>query len=652
MSRPTKRQRVSTACNRCRKSKIKCSGDFPCSKCEKMGVKCSFAEMPSEPSVLASYVPAPIGKPKEVKGSPQSTGEHIGDKNYDLISCVIQWRVYARSQLLLLRELCKSNLDQIPAEKNPGLKVPRIHNYGWNMSGIQYLERRRLPERPSFNFSTSFAELMDYFFAEVNPLFEIVSKEIQEFFQTKFHSFMRASAHPSLKTKSDVHLHSATLYLIFAIAIRFTEFTRPQGPRKSRLELETECFSYAYEVIETISTEYFSLELIQGWLLVSLYLRITYNQRSLMRALDSANCMARTMGLHQNRVMKTKADSTKRKAMHLFWTVYTFDQVFSIQLGRPSFWRNEEITVPFPNEKEVFWTMNKPPTLPFAMFKIGLIAHDAQRTKWDEVEDIHILSTAERLESTYQWLKANGMITDGSLSLAENQIALHFYDVAFAFHSPILFNFVGKKYISRGMSIDALLKYMGEMLFLAEKNVKCGKDKAPWYNTLSLLFSVGTFSLILVNGGSANPKPRQMYIAAINMLKGIGSYENEEGSSLYPMANECVWALSQGVQSMKIRFEQEIDLMSSVDLGDHRGYSNEHNFGLMGRFREYSQDELPKLEEYDTNGDSQGANLNEMGNLAETGDLDVDDMLRQLTSGTWLDSLGGDLFEENMNLVS
>lgn len=569
------------------------------------------------------------------------------------MSCVSQWRVNTRSQLLLLRELCISNLSRVPLKKRRGVMVPRVQNYGWNMSGVHYVEKPPFPERPNFDFSYDHADLINYFFDEINPLFNILSKEFQVFFQSNYHQFMQALLLPSRIMKNDLNLHSATLYMVFAIAIRFTEFTRLEGPRKSRLELEAKCFSYAFQVIEILSIEYFCLELIQCWLLVVIYLRITYSQRSLMKALDLVNCMAKNMGLYENRVLKTKAEATKRKAMQLFWTVYTFDQIFSIQLGRPSFWRNEEITVPFPDEKDTGWSLFERPTDHFAIFKIGLVAHDVQRLRWGAPEELSAVETGAKLTSTHEWLLANNFINldDESSTLVRDQVGFHFYDVAFAFHSPILFNYLGKTLPSHALSTEIICQYMDDVLRLTKKCM--GKIKAPWYNTLSLLFSVGTYGLILVNSAYQECSPRRMYASALGMLQTIGSYHTEEGEPLFPMANECVGALSRCIISTKLRFQQEAELMLMVDLGDVNAYLNEYNFGLLGRYQEYSRDELPKLEEYSTGPAGSGDILEDgilmKDHIGSSDQLSVEEMIRQLTCGNWLDSIGADLIEDTMN---
>lgn len=651
---PAKRLRVAIACNRCRKLKVKCSGDFPCTRCEKLGVRCIFATE-TEPISQREI-------PYHNVSQNGSDGNHVSDDNLvsnghflkddnEILSCVSQWRVHTRNQLLLIRELCISNLNHLPVQKR-SVKIPRIQNYGWNMSGVHYLEKPPFPDRPDFDFSYIYGELMDYFFEEVNPLFNILSKEFQVFFQSNYNQFMQALLHPSLKTKNDLNLHSATLYVVFAIAIRFTEFTRPEGPRKLRLELETKCFSFALQVIETLSIEYFCLELVQCWLLVILYLRVTYSQRSLMKALDLANCMAKNMGLNESRVMKTKAGSTKQKAMQLFWTVYTYDQIFSVQLGRPSFWRNEEITVPFPDEKDLSWGQDGEPSKPLAMFRIGVVAHDTQKLRWRSTDESFAAATAEKLSSTYEWLLKHGLINleNNSSSLLSDQVAFHFYDVAFAFHSPILFTHLGKGNPSRALSTEAICQYMNEVLILTQKYM--GKNRPPWYNTLSLLFCVGTYALVLINSAYGGSSLREMCVSALKMLRTIGFYKTEDGEPLFPMANECVGAISRGIITTKLRFQQEADFMLSVDLGDVNAYLNEYNFGLLGRFQDYSRDELPKLEEYNTesagSGEIQQGGIEMKDPTRSTDPLSVEEMIRQLTCGTWLDSIGADLIEDTL----
>lgn len=638
MDPPPKRQRVSTACDRCRKLKVKCSGRVPCSRCERLGIKCSYA-----PEFLPDKV-VPANSEEKLLSVEHShpvrplQGNKTFESRCNFLGSVSQWRVFARSQLLLLRDLCTSNYQQIPNLSASELRLPRMQNYGWNKSGVQYLEKPSLPDRPEYDFSPVSGELLDHFFKEINPLFGILSTKFHSFFELNYTNFMKASSHTSLKSKSDIHLHSALLYFVFAISIRFTEFSRPEGPRKEWLQLESKCFEYAYRVVEILSFEFFSLELIQGWLLVTLYLRITNNQRSMMRALDLVNCMARTMGLQESRVAKTKAESTRRKATHLFWTVFTFDQLFSIQLGRRSFWREEEISVPFPDETDPLWKDNESSSEQLAMFKLALLAHDVQRTKWADIDEATVTGCAGRIEATYRWLRECGMMNLLSPSKCREQIMLHFYDIAFAFQGPFLFNYLGKSYPFQGLDIEIILDYMEDVMNLTQTSIDQKRDRSPWYNSLTLVFIVGTYSLILVNGGVLGHKPRKLLGQALETLNHFASYTTADGDTLFPKATECVWALSQGIKSVQFRFEQDAKLILTMDMGDHSAYVNEPNFGLMGKYTEYANDELPQLDEYNTKSEPEDVpEFNE--------NMNVDEMIRQLNSGSWIDFMGGDLLE-------
>lgn len=684
-----KRQRVPLACNRCRKLKVKCSGDFPCTKCKKLGIPCSFAPEFREPPKAAV-----VAKPTvEVADS------------HDPIGCVIQWRIYARAQLLLVRELCKTNMELLPPEKRALLKVPRMHNYGWNMSGLHYVPPPAFPERPHHDFGSSHLELLRYFFSEINPLYCVLPREFLAFFTKSYSQFMVAASHPSLRLKNDVNLHMATLYLVFALSLRFTEFSRPEGPSDAMLQVETACFAYAREVVETILAEYFSLELLQAWMLVIIYLRTAYNQRALIKAIDLANCMARTMGLHERRVVFTKPEATRKRALHVFWTVYTLDQVFSVQIGRPSFWRNSDISVPRPEDTNEFWLASRTPLDQYAMFKIALVAHDVQHARWHP-EDSDTGAVAEKIDSLHTWLAGMGLVDvsgrneeagnkeggnkegrskesggnhetedvslggsgfgssgtnasstplakddfsefsssasfptsgasvlppfsfpsltqkEGTLSGPRTQVALHFYDVVFSFHSPVLLGLFGKPAPPHGLVSSTVFQYMEEAVLLVSSTISTGAARTPWYNTLTVLFGAGTMALVLANSGLHGNLPRRIYTAAINELRTIGNYRNSEGVLLYPMAKECVWAITQGLQSMKGRFEHEARLIDEIDTGDHTGYLNEANFGLMGRYQDYQRDELPKLEEYNpderkskrkrrSDGENSGAGENE-----------------------------------------
>ena len=81
------------------------------------------------------------------------------------------------------------------------------------------------------------------------------------------------------------------------MAIRFSEILKPKNVDISLLKLEERLFKYGYKVVSILSFEWESFELIQAWLLITLYLRVTHRQTSCSHALGEAVTMTKSMGL-------------------------------------------------------------------------------------------------------------------------------------------------------------------------------------------------------------------------------------------------------------------------------------------------------------------------------------------------------------------
>lgn len=594
-----KRERAIVACHRCRTLKVKCSGEDPCARCKRFKISCSFPGIETTNSNLKSRRIAPV------KASLSSTSEsdtatkiltndtHDPTEN-DYVYAHQQWRTNGRSQTVILRDLCLSSTSDL--SDKPHYKVPRFQYYGWNLSGIHYRQKEKLPQPPKFDFSHCYKHLLRYFFTEINPFFNLLGSDFLEYFSNNFQSFMKAATDDSSKQLNNVLLHSATLHLVLALSIRFTEFLSSEGPRKEMLEVQEQCAAYSYHVLHELSFEYFSLEVLQGWLIVVLYLRITHTQRSLLTALDRANCMARNMGLHTNRAIMTKTTPIKAKAQQTFWSIYAMDQLFSLQLGRQPFWRNDDITIPFPDQ-DILSEFNLPDgSVFFAIHQLALVAHDVLTVRWRRVPRTQVSEAGKKIQTMHNWLVDNEYMTDSStidiLLGVRSQVRLHFHDIVFYHHSPVLFNYVGKPYHHDGVHVEDLFASMEDVIHVIKLLQQEGLLKVPWYNPLTLLFSIGTFSLAMVNGGYLVTKARQMFAWAIGLLGLFGSYRARDDSNevQFPMAKECVWALKQGLKCMMARFQHEMSVFLGMEIEELNDSVNNHKIGLLGEYGEYSKD--------------------------------------------------------------
>lgn len=70
---PKKRQRVSRACDQCKRTKKQCSGTQPCATCHSKSSTCTFSA-PSQPQHLSSRASIPINEHSDNNASDSTDG--------------------------------------------------------------------------------------------------------------------------------------------------------------------------------------------------------------------------------------------------------------------------------------------------------------------------------------------------------------------------------------------------------------------------------------------------------------------------------------------------------------------------------------------------------------------------------------------------
>lgn len=192
------------------------------------------------------------------------------------------------------------------------------------MSVGHYLKQRTLPPfDPLIDTVRDFclcSWLIDFFLDRINPLFSFIHPKV---FRNQYDNYMLIVSKevPSESTR----LFTSILYLIFAISIRFSE-AHPEIPidikAKINPRLEEKLFDSAHEVISKLSFEWQSVELIQSWVLVTLYLRATHRQNSSFGSLGTAIRMCKGMSLNLNIVVEAPLKQYEViKAKRIFWLV-------------------------------------------------------------------------------------------------------------------------------------------------------------------------------------------------------------------------------------------------------------------------------------------------------------------------------------------
>lgn len=495
-----------------------------------------------------------------------------------------RWRVCRRYQGALAIRLCASLYKGLSPKAQAEVQLPRTNYYGFNMSGCHYLKTEDLPLLPDVSILSQEHKdlLLNFFFDEINPIYAIVHEKV---FREQYKAF-----HGSFKGKqpdNQMVLYSAMLSFVTALSIRFTELMKPEGPSKRMLLLEESLFRYAHKVVLIFSTEWESFELIQCWLLASLYFRIAHRQTSCYLGIGRAVSMTQSMSLGRyEKVPYTSTPYEIAKAKRIFYAVYTFDRAIGLQGGRSKAYSDTEIRRPFPlldYEKECGeegWM-----TIPaFAMLHIARLSNYLD-TVYSTEHDSH---TAEKMdhdfEELHHWLDKNGFHDDEIFPLDEKtqpissmvkaQVKFHFYDLVQSIHGKMLFTFLGHQFSTEGLKISVILTTTQKMMALLQKVRTSGNLYSPWYLTLQTILTVGVNSLVFINGGIHVAESKRLMKEALNVLQILRNSPvcDKKGRVIFKqrfkMADECNWLLKMISHIMALHFEES--------LGDLRELGTDH----------------------------------------------------------------------------
>lgn len=643
------RMRVNKACDRCRSHKIKCSGIMPCANCTKHGIECKFrTKMSDEQAPKRVKIDSPpvlrvnlyddsyqlqalpiLGKDSQDKIDPgytqylenrvqylenlllenlTSTFKNIGTVNPDvqdvndlLKALLTKWRFCRRHQNALVIELCSLLYDGLSPEAKTRVQLPRTQYFGWNMSGCNYLKPDALPANPNMDEITleDKARFIDFFFREINPLYVILHEAV---FKEQIDAFRKLAATEPVDQTNSTALFLAMLCLVYALSIRFTEFMKPDGPSMDMLRLEERLFKYSHKVVLIFSFEWELFELIQCWLLVTLYLRISHRQTSANFAMGHAVTMCRSMGL--GRTTEVVAEVTpyeKLKARRIFYAVYCFDRIIGLQGGRYRALNEFDITRQFPSlDYEMESTRDDWITLPaFAMMHIARIANFIHTSTSDNYDLIKAQQINKELHLLGHWFNRNGFDDANDIfpyggdtgpisSLIKAQVKLHYYDLLIAVHGKLLFGYFGKRIATEGMKIEKVLEANEGIVYLMKKIQEAKLLYAPWYINLLLLFSVGINCLVFINAGVYLVESRRLMKDSMKLMQNLqeSAVKNEEGKLIFrerfKMVSECMWAFKTSNHIMALSFEESIRTIKELGIDHGSADVNKQYFTQFG----------------------------------------------------------------------
>lgn len=647
LNEPKGRIRVSKACDRCRTQKIKCSGTYPCTTCTKHKRECIYSsnqqvartkEVEQVPTILNTktpkelpyvirsedksyirhlenriqYLESRLSAEGEKVASFASNGETEDETTERFVSLTSKWRYSNRNQILLISELCYNTYSYLNDENKTLVDLPRSQYFGWNMSGTHYLSPEALPSLPEVNLDHDISFYVDYFFKEINPLFAIVHEPV---FRLQVESYLALTNNNEIDDTNETKLFEAMLYLIVVIVIRFTEFQKKKDLKMENLDIEEILFKHCHRIVKILSFEWESFELIQCWLLMTLYLRVTHRQTSFFQSMGYAISMTKSMGLSRrsvsHRIPGTAYEGLKAK--RIFWSVFVFERLFGLQSGRYGLLSVDEIELDFPsydfkveNQKDNWITL--PSLALIQIAKLSSVVHSASREKLDLLKYQQINKEIVFLNN---WLNDNGFNNNEIFnnpnetisSLVKSQVKLHYYDLILSIHGKILFNFVGRRIATQGLKIEMVLDSCINIVEIYLKISKAGLLYTPWYFGLLLLFNVGVNFLILINAGLFLPTARDYYSRTINLITILkkANVKSEDNKIIvknrFKMVEECLWALKNASKMLTLRFKQDLDVLNSIGIDPGSNEVNKQTFTQYGLANDVARGEVQEFTE-------------------------------------------------------
>lgn len=612
------RVRVKKACKRCKKQKTKCDGEIPCATCSRVHHHCEYtntstsltAQIPQLDQIgprvdkrNEDYVTYLENRVTQLERSIQRKDlNHFGakeifDKNMYTFS-KDKYRVMRRYQNIVPSELAYSVFNTLNEEELDELVIPRIQFYGWNMNGGHYLQQRTLPDMIhliDLSRELEFANwLLDFFMLKINPLFSIIHEKV---FRDQYENYVL-----KLKSESDqsTRLFSAILYLVFAISLRYAE-NDPEVPQavKTKIvpDLEEKLFDSAHEVVNKLSFEWQSFELIQSWVLITFYLRTTSRQNSSYMSLGTAIRMCKGMALNLDMIPEalTKKPYEKTKSNRIFWLVYMWDSLHGFQSGKGQEISHEDIVKPFPELDlpiEDDW-LSKPALAMLHLSKIASKIQDYNKNHY-KIDTEFLAVINEELQNWKEWFDEN---SEGYDQLLINQVYFTYHDIVLSFNNKALLRLVDKKYYADegDLQFQLLIKHSSEVVELFQDISYRGQLLIPWCLNLALLFNVSLVSVTFINAGLHFSQCSQNFTVSLGLLETL------EGKA--HMAKECIWALKMLNRMCVARMEKSIEALTRIGIDHGPDEVNRVKYLQFGKVEDQSTNKKRKRDIENSEGD-------------------------------------------------
>ncbi|KAG7924676.1 hypothetical protein KL925_005107 [Ogataea polymorpha] len=406
----TKRTRVSVACDRCKRRKKRCEGLEPCENCKLAGARCSYSralrtqirnnkekedavdeQVPTEALMVDSgstSEPQPSSPPNSTKHNPNAESAHA-DENEELAEALQNRILVLKKQFSMLQqelealrphkaraEECSSDfyksirllLHDTQDETYAGStaivsKVNSIKN--WILSKLykeikdshsftkpppdhanimRILDSRAsstVPVAPTEELETMFVHYFNRLMGQRYFFYE--PEELEQLFAVYFGE--SDSLCPKFSSKAH---QDAIASLILGTGCRLVMMSKQMNFLNPKVY-----FDRAMDLLSNIEPTLNSLDQIRLIMYISLYLLVSYdhNVKFTMNIWELSGLAIRKItqtGLHRFNIPAVETAKEYETKKRIFWSVYTFEKVLCMTLGRPASISEDEIDVPYP----------------------------------------------------------------------------------------------------------------------------------------------------------------------------------------------------------------------------------------------------------------------------------------------------------------
>lgn len=520
-------------------------------------------------------------------------------------------------------ELCKllneNTYNDLSDKDKNETEAPRIQYYGWNLSGSKYLSINPLPEMPAIQLPEPIEFYIDYFFREINPMFAIIHDSV---FTEQFNDYQ--------KLNSNSKLFEAMLYLIVCLSIRFTEMQKSNLSNLNSLITEEIIFKHCYTIVSSLSFQWISFELVQSWLLITLYLRICHRQSSTYAALGQAVTMAKSLGLPYNHAGFKEGEQNYDclRFTRIFWSVFILEKTFGLQSGKANLLAQDEIEVDYPNfDFSVKSSIDDWITLPsLAMIQICKASYFIQKERIYILEESDYDNMNQEIDRIDVWLHDNGFPNEDIFHhnldispLIKAQVRIHYYDLVLNINSKSLFSLLMKDKQTLGQRsrvMDAAIKVINIFQQINQAQLLY----VPWYTTLLTMFTVGISLLVLISQGDYLKQAVTIYRQLIEVMMVLERAQVKHGDKSQPakrfkMVSECIWALTATNNMITRKWKLSINELETIGVNNMTSEVNKPHFSVYEKLDDGNGDVQPKPE--DTNDDFN--TLNDIIDLTDLG---------------------------------